>query len=965
MVAELPRLNLPAGLPEGTRLGSRIGIHSGLVVVDEYAGQQRLRTITGETPNIAARLQQQAEPDTVAISGATRRLVEGLFILKDLGARTLKGTSSSTRVYQVMGQTGAESKFDVAVQTGLLPLVGREQELKAIFNQWEATKAGLGRLFLLEGEPGIGKSRLVMEVEQRIQREGATVMEMRCSPYNQNTAFHPLIRLLEVIFGLEKEDRVETKLAKISRALAGFRFVTDETPQLIGALLSLSGVVPVDPNPKIQKEQTARALLSWMTEQAERAPICFVLEDLHWADASTLEYLAMLASALPGTPLLALMTMRPEFNLPQWGTSENAIRLILTRLGTKDVESISQLVAGEKTLPPEVIRLIVRQTDGIPLFAEELTRMVLESELLKPEGGTYKFAKPLRALAIPSTLQDSLMARLDRLGSAKEVAQLSAVLGREFSYDVLSAVSNLDDEDLRRCLVQLTDSGLIWRHKDAPEAKYLFKHALVRDAAYDSLLRSARQKYHARVARILEERYRETLESQPEILARHLTESNQPARAIAYWLRAGEHAAGHSANLEAIRHFSDGLALLEQIPQDSNRDRLEFELNLGYLSVLILVEGWAAPQARTAYARAQELGEILGEESRMSSVYYGLSLFNIASAQHRTAHDYARRVLEIAKARSQPESLLVGNWIVGSTLYFLGRPKESYEHLVEALKYEGAWQEAMLLYGQHPQIECMCFQAQCLWPLGFPDSALRKMEETTKLAAQSQITFNLAYSSCCMLLTLLARRDYDSAVHAADALICLCTEHNFEYFRRVGALLRGVSLIFLGKTDNIDELRDSLTDIVGPGVQSFMYKPYFQTNLADCYRLLDRSETGLTLIQEALDCIEETGERWWEPEGWRVKGDALLSLAKNEPSGTKRTRLQSQAEQAFHRAISAARSQNAKSHELRATTSLSGFLAATNNRDRAKHILFEVYNWFIEGFDTLDLSEARELLERV
>ena len=967
MIQELRDIAIPARLPPGTRLQSRIGIHSGFVVIGELepAGQQRLRTITGETPNIAARLQQQAEPESVIISEATRRLVEGFFVLKDLGARELKGVSGKVGAYQVVTQTGAESKFEVAARSGLLPLIGREQELNAVFHEWEAVKAGRGRLVLLEGEPGIGKSRLVTEVKRRIEREGAAVLQFRCSPYNQNTAFHPLIRFLEVMCGLLKDDVVDAKMAKIDRALHGFRFATAETPQIIGALLSLPGVAPIDVNPKIQKDRTAHTLLSWLIEQAERTPTCMVMEDLHWADASTLEYLELLAAALPRAPLLALMTFRPEFNLPRWANPEDGVRLILSRLGTKEVEGIIESVVGGNTLPREVVRLIVKQTDGIPLFAEELTKMVLESDLLRPTGGTYRLARPLPALAIPSTLQDSLMARLDRLGSAKEVAQLAAVLGREFSFDVLRTVSDFDDDILRHQLIQLTESGLVRQHGDETGGKFLFKHALVRDAAYDSLLRSARQRYHERVAETLEQSFPETIEAQPEILARHLTDANQPVRAIGYWLRAGEHAARHSANLEAITHFCAGLALLKHLPSNRNRDHLEFELNLGYLVVLSLVEGWAAPQARAAYARAQELGETLGEESRMSGVYYGLCLFHIAGAQHRTAHDYARRLLDIAKAGSQPESLLVGNWAVGSTLYFLGRPKESYEFLSEALNYKDAWHEATLLYGQDPKIECMCFQAQCLWPLGYPDSALKKMEETTKLAAQSNITFNLVYASCCMLLTLLARREYSAAVSCADELIPLCTEHDFEYFRRVTILMRSFSLILLGQADNVDELIGSLSDAVGPGIESFMYKPFYQAHLAECYRLLGRPEKALILIEDTLGCIGETGERWWEPEAYRVKGETLLGLALKTASSDERTSLQSRAEQAFRDAISAARNQAANSHELRATTSLSRLLAATQRRNEARERLSEAYNWFGEGFDTLDLREARELLEQV
>jgi predicted ATPase/class 3 adenylate cyclase len=967
LIAELQNLDVLTNLPDGSRLQARVGIHTGLVVVGELAreGHDKLRTVAGETLNIAARLQQQAEPGTVVISGSTRRLVEGFFTLKDLGPRTLKGVSSPVAVYQVIAQTDAESRFQITAESDLPPIVGREAELRTIFDRWEATKEGHGSFLSLKGEPGIGKSRLVAEVKRMIEQEGGSALEFHCSPYNQNTAFYPLTRHLELAFGLQKSDTPEAKMAKITRALAGFDFPTEETPQLSAGMLSVPGATMVDPNPRVQKDRTLKTMLAWMKEEAQRRPICVIWEDLHWADASTLEYLEMLAAILPKVSILALMTFRPDFTLPAWADSEKGAGLSLDRLSAEDVAHIIESVVGGKVLPRDVLSEVVRRTDGIPLFAEELTKMVLESDLMTSDEGTYRLAGSLPPRSIPSTLQDSLMARLDRLGSAKEVAQLASVLGREFSYDVLKAVSDSDDGNLQRRLVQLTDSGLVLEQGGSPDTKYLFKHALIRDAAYDSLLRSTRRKYHLRVAETLEQRFPETIEIQPEILARHLTEANQDGRAISYWQRAGEHAARRSANVEAMKHFNEGLALLDHLPQDNSRDRLEFELYLAYLPVLSVVEGWAAPQARAAYLRTEELCEALDEKSRMSGVYYGLALFHIAGAQHQIAHKYASRVLEIAHDSSQPESLLIANWIVGSTLYFLGRPKQSYELLTEALRYKDAWQEAVLLYGQHPQIECMCFQAQCLWPLGYPDGALRTMHEAMALARQSKVAFNLAYSSCCMLLTRLARREFDAAVASADELIALCVEHNFEYFRRVTVLMRSFALIFLGQADNVDDLTDSLKELLGPEIDSYMYKPYYQINLAECYGLLNRPGEGLKLIDDAIAAIEQTDERWWEPEAWRVKGNLLARLAEKDPSASRPGLHDTRAEEALRGAIDIARGRGAKSHELRATISLSRALAREGRYDEAKLILSDAYNWFEEGFDGPDLKEAKTLLDQL
>ncbi len=477
----------------------RIGIHTGLVVIGEIGSSERREILAlGETPNIAARIQGLAEPDTVIISAATYRLVQGLFECRDLGLQTLKGISIPLSTYRVIQESGLRSRFEVAASTGLTPLVGREEELGLLQRLWERAKEGAGQVVLLSGEAGIGKSRLVQELRARVLTEGATRIEFRCSPYHQNSAFYPIIEHLQRLLQFTSEDPPQGKLAKLRRVLATYRFPQPDTLPLLAALLSLphpEETPPLTLSPQKQKQRMQEALIAWLVEEAERQTVYCVWEDVHWIDPSSLEVLTLLLEQAPTTRLLALLTFRPDFT-PPWGSRSYVTQLMLSRLGRPQIETMVNQVTGDKLLPIEVRQQIVTKTDGVPLFIEELTKMVLESGLLKEMNGRYELAGPLPSLAIPSTLQDSLMARLDRLATTREIAQLGATLGREFSYDLLHAVSPLDEETLQQGLRQLVDAELIYQHGLPPQATYLFKHALVQDTAYQSLLKSRRQQLH-------------------------------------------------------------------------------------------------------------------------------------------------------------------------------------------------------------------------------------------------------------------------------------------------------------------------------------------------------------------------------------------------------------------------------------------------------------------------------------
>jgi class 3 adenylate cyclase len=643
---------LPQGEKELRKLQVRIGIHTGLVVIGEIgSGEKREILALGETPNLAARLQSLAEPDTVVLSAVTQRLVAGLFECQDLGPQTLKGISAPLSVYRVIGESTAQSRFDAAMQTGLTPLVGREEELALLQRRWNQTKASDGQVVLLSGEPGIGKSRLVQTLKEQVIAEGATRIEFRCSAYHQNSAFYPIVDHLQRLLQFSPQDTPQAKLTKLQQTLARYRFSQPDTFPLLASLLSLpqpQGALPLTLSPQKQKQKTQEALVAWIVEEAEKATVYCAWEDLHWADPSTLELLTLVLDQVPTNRLLALLTFRPDFT-PPWRPHSHITQLTLTRLGRPQVEAMVEKITGGKALPAEVLQQIVAKTDGVPLFVEELTKMVVEQNV-----GAY-CNTPL--LGIPATLQDALMARLDRLAPVREIAQVGATLGREFSYELIRAVCPLDEALLQQGLRQLIDAELLYQRGLPPQATYLFKHALIQDTAYQSLLKSTRQRYHQQIAQVLEQRFPETKETQPELLAHHYTEAGLVALAISYWQQAGQRAAQRSANVEAISHLTTGLELLKTLPNTPERAQQELVLQIGLGEPLKATKGYAALEVEQVYTRARELCQQLEETPQLFPVLWGLWSFYLQRADHAMARQLAEQSLGIAQSTKDPAFL--------------------------------------------------------------------------------------------------------------------------------------------------------------------------------------------------------------------------------------------------------------------------------------------------------------------
>jgi class 3 adenylate cyclase/predicted ATPase len=945
-------------------LQMRIGIHTGSVVVGAMGSEGRQEQLAlGEVPNIAARVQGVAEPDCVVVSAVTQRLVAGLFDCQALGPQTLKGLSAPLALYRVVRESEAQSRFEVAVSTGLTPLVGRDLEVRLLQERWAQTKEGEGQVVLLSGEAGIGKSRLIQALKEQIMAEGATRIECRCSPYHQNSALYPIIEHLQRFLQFHREDSSPAKLDKLQQALARYRFPQADTVALLAVLLSLpqpESAPPLSLSPQKQKQKTLEALVAWLVEEAERQAVYCTWEDLHWADPSTLELLTLFLEQVPTTRLLVLLTFRPEF-LPSWRPRSHLTQLTLNRLGHHHVEAMVEKLTGGKPIPREVVQQIVAKTDGVPLFVEELTKMVLESGWLRAADGHYQLTGPLPPLAIPSTLRDSLMARLDRLATTREIAQLGATVGREFSYGLLHAVSPLDEATLQQGLRQLVEAELVYQRGVPPQATYLFKHALIQDAAYQSLLKSTRQQYHHQIAQVLEERFPETKETQPELVAHHYTEAGLIEQAIPYWQQAGQKASAQSAPTEAITHLSTGLALLKTLPDSPEHLLQELSLQVALGSVTMAAKGYATPEVEQTYARARELCQQIGDSTQLFPVLRGLLAFYVNRAEFQTARDLGEQLLSLAHRQQDQAQFSEAHYLLGLVYLFLGELSSVRTHTEQGLAFYNPRQYRALGFRtvEDPAVSCHSFAAVALWLMGYPEQALRRIHQAFIVARELASPYNLAFALVFAAWLHQFRREGPQVQERAEAVIALANEQGFPFLAALGSSLRGWAVADQGQEEEgITQLRQGLA--AWQAIGTVTLTPYYRALLAEAYGKRGQAEECLAGLAEALAAVDKTGERFYEAELYRLEGELTLKSKVQGP----RSKIE-EAEEYFERAIEIARQQQAKSLELRAVMSLSRLWQQQGKKAEAHRKLAEIYSWFTEGFETKDLQEARALLEEL
>jgi predicted ATPase/class 3 adenylate cyclase len=960
MLQALETLHVRFAHAPDSRLAVRLGIHTGMVVVgDVGAGPQQAQLALGETPHIAARLQGLAAPNTLVVSGTTLALLSGFFHCQALGPHRLKGLAQPLDVYQVLAESTARSRLEAAVGTGLTPLVGREQEVGLLRECWAQVTEGFGQVVLLSGEAGIGKSRLVQVLQKHVADEPqAWLTPCQCSPYHQHSAFYPLIDLLErVVLQFERSESPQQKLRKLEGLCVQYGLPLAEAVPLFAALLCLplgTDYAPPTVSPEQQKQQTLHALLIILLRIAAQQPVLFVMEDLHWIDPSTLELLSLLVDQGPIARILVLLTFRPDFR-PPWTGRAHLTQVTLPRLPRRQAAEMTGQVAHGKSLPLEVVEQVVARTDGVPLFVEELTKMVLESGLLQEQEDRYELTGPLPPLAIPATLHDSLTARLDRLATVKSLAQLGAALGREFSYVLLEAVSPWDKGTLRCGLHQLVEAEFLYQQGLPPQATYRFKHALIQETAYESLLRSTRQQQHQRIAQVLEMRFPDVVETQPEVPAHHYTEAGCPTQAIPYWQQAGQQALQRSANLEAVRHLTTALELLTTLPETPARAMQELDLQMALGPALVATKGFAAPEVEQTYARAHVLCQRGGETPHLFPTLRGLCRFYQNREALTTARELGEQFDRLTQRAAAPIPRLEAHEALGTTLYYLGEYAPARTHLEQGITLiDPTAQRAMALrHGDAPAVMCLAGMANTLWCLGYPVQAVWRSQEALALAQELAHPFSLALAQHWATFLHHRRREV-SAVHAqADALLTLATAQGFSLHVGWATCWRGWALAAQGQgAAGLSILRQGIAGVLATG--QTLSRPLCLILLAEATGHVGQVEEELRLLTETLRTFETSGRGDFLAEAHRLQGESLLHQTVPD---------EAQADTCFQEALAIARHQQAKSWELRAAMSLARLWQQQGERAAARDLLAPIYGWFTEGFDTVDLQEAKALLE--
>jgi predicted ATPase/class 3 adenylate cyclase len=955
----ISKLNEPSTRP---KLLARVGIDSGAVVVGAGVGKDA--DVFGDTPNMAARLQAAAAPGTVFITSATHRLISGLFVVEPIGPRALKGVAAPIEVFRVVRPTGVRGRLQIA--RGLTPFVGRDEEMRLLLSRWERTCGGEGQVALVIGEPGIGKSRLVIEFRDRIRDAPHIWMESVGEQFFENTPFHAMIEMLSRWLELQDAAGNQQQFERIERALASAGLKATEIAPLIADLMQLptgERYPAVTLTPEQKRRRLLSALTGWIIGAAKLQPQVMVVEDLHWLDPSTLELLELVAEQGATVPLMLLYTARPEFRAT-WPMRAHHTQITLNRLNPRNVRQMVSLVAANNALVSESVDAVVERTGGVPLFVEELTRAVLESSSARIPGHE-----------IPATLRDSLMARLDRLGSAKEIIKIGAVIGNDFSYGLLHAVHPIREQDLQTGLRSATDAELVYVRGIPPDADYQFKHALIRDAAYEAVLRSRRKELHSRIARVLVERFPERVTSAPELLAHHYTEAGLVEQAIPYWEQAGRNAAQRSANAEASSHLTTALQLLRTLPDAPDRTRQELTILLALGVVLIATKGFATPEVESTYASAKSLCQQIGETDHLFPAVWGLWAFYVVGGQLQMASESAEQLLDLAHRGQDASLLLQAHYALGVALFSLGELGSAHAHFEQCSSlYEPQRHHALtFMYGSFDTgLGTLCFMVLLLWLFGYPEQALKKSQETLDMARTLAHPFSLA---CALVWTSWFHqllRDERAAQEQADAAMRLSSEQGFSTWLAMAMMFHGWALVMQGQcTEGLTELEQALANTRAQGADTQL--PHYFGLLAEAHLRAGRREDALSALAEALAGVSKSENRFYEAELYRLKGILTIQTGVLGPSPQvtethpprSSTHAETEAEKCFQRAIDTARRQGAKSLELRAKVSLARLLVNKGRRDEARTMLAEIYNWFTEGFDTADLKDAKALLDEL
>lgn len=955
--AEIKKLQERLKKSQELMIDFRIGIHTGIVVTEEVVSDvsSERHSIVGNVPRVAAGLAALAEPSSVVVSNSTRQIVGEVFTYHSLGTHSGKAIGRNVELFVVAAANDTAAGIAEKDTEHQTPLIGREHETGLLNQRWEQSSRGVGQVVVLCAEAGVGKSRLLSAFRQGLG--GATYLsfEARCSTYHQNSAFHPIREFLKRLAEVNSDDTDEAKLSKLEALLWRYGLPLEPVIPLFVDLLS----IPLGPRyavfegtPERRKQKTIEALVELLFAASEAQPVLFTIEDLHWVDPTTLEFLGVLIEQIASAPILLVVMHRPEFTSP-WPARLGLTQLMIGNLTPQQTAEVVAKIAGGRTLPAEVVSHIVVKTGGVPLFTEELTKVILESDILIASGDELKLARPLSSVIIPSTLQDSLMARLDKLGTAKEIAQLAAVIGREFTFQLLAAIAPLDDETLQAELTSLVNAELVHQRGFFPRARFTFKHALVQDTAYESLLRATRQQWHGRIADVLASQFPAIAESDPALLAHHYTEAGEAIPAIGFWEKAGLQAQERSAHKEAISHFRQGLALVETLDASDERDGCEFRFQVPLGVALLTTQGYAAPEVGPVFERAQELGQQLAGPGEQFFIHWGIWAWRVVREELQLCHQMAAEALTMVEPLGDAGLRTEALFIPALTSFYLGDFETSRKCCEQGFEsYDEATAKLYARHtGQNVGVTMQCYWALSLWHLGFPDQAMRHIQQAVEVARSVKHPFSLGYALChSSWLHHNLRRSADVR-RAADEGVSLAKEQGFPFWLAEGMLHQGFSLLLDRKTEEcLQSLQGGLDVFNMTGAKLSLC--HFYTLFAEAHLHAGNTDEALRRIDEAVLTSATNGSAFFLAEIHRVRGEIMF--ANDRPDD---------AETCFNRSLGIARSQQAKSWELRTTMSLSRLWRTQNRRGEAHAALAAVYDWFQEGFETPDLVDAKQLLD--
>ena len=953
IVHALAELNVGTGTP----LRVRIGIASGLVVVSHILAPDK--SAVGETPNLAHRLQSVANPGDVLVSERTRRLAGGAFEFEDRSWHLLRGVAEPTRVWRVVGRSNVATRFEAATSGRLTPIVGREQEVAVLLDRWEASRRGEGQLVLVQGEPGIGKSRILREFRERVAPQSAVALQYQCLPYFANRAFYPIVDHVERAFGFAGEDSDERKFKKLEQRLMEELGRDISDCNLLGRILDLpcdQRYGPIGITSQRQKDATIELLADVVVAEASRAAVVVLFEDVHWADPSTVEAMSALVGRIASVPLLVVITSRPEFQSP-WKGLPYAIELAVGRLSRTQGASLVLRVTQNKPLPADLVAQIVDNTDCVPLYLEEVTKAVLESTVVVDRGDGYEYSGAIGKIAVPTTLHDSLMARLDRLIPGKEIAQIGAVVGREFSYEIVAGVSSMQEPALGEALERLVGSELVSQRGVPPKAMYTFKHALVQDTAYDSLLKSKRQELHAAIAHMLEEQFAGMREIQPEILALHYERAGLTEEAVKWYTKAGEQARARSAYREAIQSFERSLSLLDLIRDAARARSVEIDIRSQLGMLYLMLEGFTSALAKMHLVRAHELGARAGHDQRFPAL---VGLVEILSwdVNKSEARSLGEDLLRLAATTGARVHSLYAHQVRGRSLMYMGRFREALAESQRAMEIYDQQSDAQFAseYGYDPGVFSLSSIAYSHMVLGYLEQAAQYTEECIGLARRIGHPYTLSFALAIPGADIwYLMRDPAKALQFAREGQEVSSRWGFGYLKAMCDVHAGWATAMLGNyADGLSCMTRALDTVRNMGVLGAV-TPRMFAELASVYAGAGEPERALSVLDASPD--RQPGRtRLRYGETYRIEGD-LHRL--------KRHRDLELAESCYREAIQIAIEDEAKPFELRAATNLARLWQEQGKGAQARELLAPLFAWFTEGHDFQDLQDAKAVLSEL